>query len=110
MKKRFLNWIFSLALTFIAKRIVWNTEPLTPEYLLELGWIEKAGMNNPAYGWYFEPNVKDRDTISIKFERGYYRVYHGPDKTFIDVQSSKHWLLTYLFLLDTKEHYKKAGI
>ena len=66
MKKvlRFLSskkWIYKLALSVIANRIVHSQNLLRPDYLIAKGWIEEDG-------FYFEPNTKDRDKIWIQFE------------------------------------------
>lgn len=84
MKAAIKNWIYNLAVRIIAKRIINSSNRLTPEYLLQKGWVEE----NEDY---FEPNVKDRDRIIISFEGNYYRVWHSANRTFIALESTLEW-------------------
>jgi len=85
------KWIYKLALSIICNRIVHEQNLLTPEYLIEKGWIEENG-------YYFEPNIKDRDKIWIQFENHYFRVWHGKEKTFIALESKLEWFEVYFLL------------
>lgn len=104
MKKKINEWIYRLALKVIFKRIVNRNNLLTPEYLTERKWIKKDG-------YYFEPNVKDRDRIYIKFEEYYYRVFYSSKMTFIALESSVEWFeLYYLLSHPDNGRYKIAKI
>ena len=46
MKTKLQNWIFKLAMTFIAKRLVHSSNRLTPEYLLSKGWVMQEGLRD----------------------------------------------------------------
>ena len=60
MKKKLYNWLFKKAMKIVALNLVRYNTKLTPEYLLNKGWVEKDG-------FYFEPGIKDKYKISIKF-------------------------------------------
>lgn len=68
-----------------------SNDLLTPEYLLQRGWIEEDG-------FYYQPNIKDRDRISISFEHHYYRVWHSEKRTFIALESTVEWFELYYLL------------
>lgn len=104
MKKEIYNWIFKLAKKFISINIVHYGTQLTPKYLIERGWAEEDG-------YYIEPNIKDRDRISISFEHHYYRVWHSDKRTFIALESTIEWFELY-YLLAHKDNgrYKLAGV
>ena len=92
------------AVEVIAKAIVHSKNRLTPEYLMERNWVEENG-------YYIEPNIKDRDRISISFEHHYYRVWHGGDRTFFALESSIEWFeLYYLLSHGDRGRYRLAGI
>ena len=93
MKKKLFNWLYKYALKVIDTNIEEYGNRLTPEYLLNKGWIEKDG-------YYIEPNMKDRDLISISFESHYYRVWHSADRTFIALESTVEWFEIYYMLHD----------
>lgn len=103
LKQRIKSWIYQKAIKVVAKRIVKEQNLLTPEYLLERGWV-KEGI------WYVEPEVKDRDKIWIGFENHYYMVWHGSDKTFIALESKVEWFELYYLCLNSDERYLYAGI
>ena len=65
--KKIYNWLFKIALKVISINIVKYGTQLTPDYLIKKGWIVTDGI-------YTEPGVKDRDLISIRFEKSYYTV------------------------------------
>ena len=93
MKKKLFNWLHKYALKVIKINIDTYGNRLTPEYLLNKGWIE-------IDGYYIEPNVKDRDLILISFESHYYRVWHSSKRTFIALASTVEWFETYYMLHD----------
>lgn len=104
MKKKINNWLFKLAKKVIAIKIVKYGTQLTPQYLIERGWVEQDG-------YYIEPNIKDRDRISISFESHYYRVWHGEKRTFFALESTIEWFeLYYLLAHGDNGRYKLAGI
>lgn len=110
MKQRFMQWmagqkwIYALAVKLIANRIVHCQNILTPKYLIDRGWIEKDG-------YFIEPNLKERDTIWIKFEHHYFRVYHGAQQTFIALESKIEWFENYHLLAHGDNgRYRLAGI
>ena len=41
MKNKIKTWIYKLAKEFIVKRIINSTTPLTPQYLIERGWVKE---------------------------------------------------------------------
>jgi hypothetical protein len=81
----------------ILKVIDWLTHEkstqLKPEHLTSKGWVLENG-------YYVEPNIKGRDRIWIQFEHHYYRVYHGENRTFIDLKFQYEWLKLWLMLLN----------
>lgn len=91
MKKTVYNWLFKKALKVIAINLVKYGTPLTPEYLLERGWVEQNG-------YYFEPNMKDRDIIQIRFDKHWYYVTHSSNKTYIATESTVEWFENYYLL------------
>lgn len=97
MKKRLFqwivkfNWIYKLAVKIIANAICHNQNLLTPQYLIDRGWIEKDG-------YYIEPDMKDMDLISIQFERHYFRIFHSDKRTFIALESKVEWFEVYYLL------------
>lgn len=99
-----IDWIYRLAVKIIANRIVHEKERLTPEYLIQKGWIEEDG-------YYSEKNVKERDRIWIKFEGHFYRAYYGRYKTFIALETSLEWFnLFYLLAHPDNGRNKLAGL
>ena len=104
IKQSIKSWIYRQAIKVIAKRIVKDSNLLTPQYLLEHGWAEKDG-------YYTEQNMKDRDLITIQFESHYYRVWHSSKLTFIALESSVEWFeLYYLLAHGDNGRYELAGI
>jgi len=107
MKKliqRVKDLIYRKAIKVIAVRLVNSTTQLTPQYLLERGWIEKDGC-------YSEPNMKDRDLITIQFENHYYRVWRSSKLTFIALESSVEWFeMYYLLAHPDNGRYEYAGV
>jgi hypothetical protein len=85
------KWIYKLALSIIANRIVHQQNLLRPYHLIEKGWTEEDG-------YYFDPNTNNRDKIWIQFEHHYFRVWHGKEKTFIGLESKLEWFETYYLL------------
>ena len=91
----------------IANKIVRYSTPLTSEYLKAKGWI----MDND--GFFIEPNIKDRDRISIVFGDNikFYRVYHSEKRTFICIENSIEWFeLYYLLLHGDNGRYELSNI
>lgn len=104
MKKKIYNWLFKKAIKVIALNLVKYGNPLTPEYLLKRGWIEKDG-------FYFEPNVKERDQINIRFENHYYYVSHSNKHTYFATESSIEWFENYFLLAHGDNgRFELAGI
>ena len=104
MKNKINEWLFKMAIKITAIRLVRSFKRLTPEYLLQKGFVE----NN---GEYSEPNIKDRDKITVTFENHYYRVWHSEKKTFIALESSIEWFeMYYLIIHPDNGRYKLAGI
>lgn len=85
------DWIYNLSISVIANRIVHGDNYLTPEYLTSKGWIQEGS-------FYVEPDIKDRDKIWIQFENHYFRIYHGPERTFIGLETKKEWFESYYLL------------
>ncbi len=88
MKDKLFNWLYKIAISVIIHNIVNDKERLTPEYLESKGWTFDNGF------WY-ETGMKDRDMIWVSFENHYYRVWHGKNKTFIALETSKKWFELY---------------
>lgn len=104
MKKKIYNWLFKKAIKVIAINIVKYGNQLTPEYLLNKGWIEKDG-------YYIEPNMKDRDLVSISFEAHYYLVWHSSKRTFIALERTIEWFENYYLIIHGDNgRYQLAGI
>jgi hypothetical protein len=104
MKTKFNNWLFKIAKKVIAINIVKQGTQLKPKYLIDCGWIEENG-------YYIEPNIKDRDRISISFESHYYRVWHSDKQTFLSLQTTVEWFDIYCLLCNRNDAlYKLAGI
>lgn len=91
-KKKIYKWLYKLALKVIAINIINHGTRLTPDYLMKKGWILQDG-------FYIEPNIKDRDLISISFEAHFYRVWHSSKRTFIAVENTVEWFENYYLLL-----------
>lgn len=78
-----------------------HLEELKPEHLTELGFefkkieLETGTIRN----YYVHPDIKNRDSVWFEFESGCYRVRHGNDRTFIALETSKHWAMAYLSLV-----------
>ena len=104
MKKKIYNWLFRVAKKVIAINIMKQGTQLTPQYLIERGWVEEND-------YYIEPNMKDRDRISISFESHYYRVWHSEKRTFFALESTVEWFeLYYLLAHGDNGRYDLAGI
>ncbi len=104
MKKKLFNWLYKLALKTIAINIVNYGNRLTPEYLLAKGWIF-------IDGYYIEPDIKDRDLVSISFESHFYRVWHSEKRTFIACESTIEWFENYYLIIHGDNgRYKLAGV
>jgi hypothetical protein len=104
MKTKIYNFIFMRAMVFIAKRLVYSDRRLTPEYLIKRGWVKtEAG--------YIEPNIKNRDRITITFEGHYYYVRHSDKMTFIALESTIEWFeMYYLIIHPDNGRYRLANI
>ena len=98
---RYILW--NIVIKYIAKRIVYSEDLLTPAYLSSRGWIEEDGC-------WIEPNIKDRDRIYIEFEHHYFRVYHSANKTFIGLESKVEWFEVYYMLLHDRNRYELASV
>jgi hypothetical protein len=110
MTQKFITWLckqewaYKLSKRLIANRIIRGDSYLTPQYLIDRGWIEENG-------FYIEPNMKDRDRIYISFEPNIFRVWHSDKKTFIAAESSIEWFeIYYLIIHPDNGIYKLAGI
>jgi hypothetical protein len=104
MEKKIFNWLYRLAIKVIAINIVRYGNRLTPDYLLKRGWIKKNG-------YYIEPNIKDKDLVLIRFENGYYRVWHSDKLTFIALESSIEWFEAYYLIIHPGNgRYELAGV
>lgn len=109
MKTKIYNWIFKMVMIFIAKRLVHSNNKLTPKYLLFKGWVMQEGDGDRVI--YVEPNIKDRDRITIAFDGNGYRIWHSDKMTFIAAETSLEWFeLYYLMIHPDNGRYKLAGI
>lgn len=96
--KKLKKYIYELAVKVVNKRIEDKITPLSKQYLLDKGWdTEWDEVRKKLF--YIEPNIKDRDKISIEFEAHYYRVWHGKERTFIALESSQEWFDLYYSLI-----------
>lgn len=78
--------IFKASLRILIKRLVECDNKLTPEYLLSLGWVIDD------YGFYYEPGIKDKHVVFIKFlSDGYYNVYLTNEKVYFTIESTIEW-------------------
>ena len=107
MKKKLYNWLFKKAMKIVALNLVRYKTILTPEYLLRKGWVERDG-------FYFEPNIKDKYKISIKFDEvcwWAYNVYYGKNDTWIASETSVEWFENYYLLAHMDNgRYELAGV
>jgi len=101
---------YAVGVRLLAISIVYSYKLLTPDYLIVRGWVEESD------NCYSEPNVKDRDKITIEFEKDkgnyFYRVYHSKNKTFVALESSVEWFELYysIILMHNEERYNLAGV
>ena len=86
--RKFIVWLYFKTFPYVVD----SGPELTPAHLILMGWELEGNC-------YVEPNVKLRDKIWVQFEYHYYRIYHGPDKTFIDLKSGLTWFMLYLRIL-----------
>jgi hypothetical protein len=99
-----INWIYNLAIKIMATRVVRSGELLTPEYLLSKGWVQDGD-------FFIETNIKLRDKIWIRFEGHWFTIYHGPERTFVALESSREWFdVYYLIINGDNGRYELAGI
>jgi hypothetical protein len=101
MKKLILKIIFHIALAIVRGCINNNTTRLTPDHLLEKGFVCTHGST------FIEPDVKARDLVTVVFEKNYYRVYHSDNMIFIAVETSKEWFDTYYMILHPDNRFKR---
>ena len=104
-----IGWIYRLAVKIIANRIVHEKERLTPEYLIQKGWIKDKEHKN----FYYEPEVKERYKIWVEFDDHdfSFRVYYGRNKTFIALEKSLEWFnMFYLLAHADNGRNKLAGL
>lgn len=106
--KKIKNFIYKLALKFIAKQVVNSENKLTPEYLFKNGWVSELDMTT-GKTFVVERNIKDRDKVWIDFEGHYYRVWHGRDKTFVALETSIEWLQLHLLLIDKHKKFSSPN-
>lgn len=83
--------LFNIAKRIIIKRISNSKTKLTPQYLIDRGWVQYCD-------YFIEPNIKDRDRISIQFECYGYRVWHSEKMIFIASERSVEWFELYYLL------------
>lgn len=91
IKKRFNKWLYRIAKYIIVETIYNSENRLTPQYLIDRGWVQFCE-------YYHEPNVKDRDRISISFEGDFYRVWHSEKLTFVALESTVEWFEMFYLL------------
>ena len=110
MKKKFIKWlsaqdfIYNLSVKLIANRIVHGENHLKPSHLIARGWVKEDD-------YYFEPDVKDKCKIWVKFENHYFRIYYGVNKTFIGLESKIEWFDNYYLLAHGDNgRYNLAGV
>ncbi len=99
------NFIYNLVIKLFANRIIRETNKLTPNDLLIKGWVNEKGYYTQSL------EVKVTHKIYIEFEHHYYRLYYGPNKTFIALRDNKEWFeMFYMLVNDMDQMYKLAGI
>ena len=103
MKNPFKSFLYNFSKKFIAKTIINSENILTPEYLLNKGWIKEGE-------YYIEPGIKDRDRISVSFEDHHYRVFHSRKLVFVALESKVEWFDIYYLLMNPDSMYDIAGI
>lgn len=94
LRKEFSLWSWKQEKKILIKRLS-GYNRLQPHHLTSLGFVYAEN------GYYFQPNIKDRDRISVEFvENGYgYRVYHSKSMTFIAAENTLEWFETYYLLI-----------
>ena len=106
--KSIKNFFYKLALKFIANQIINSKTRLTVEYLIKNGWrTEYDKITDKTF--YVEPNIKDRDKVSVEFESHYYRVWHGRERTFVALETSVEWLQLHLLLIDKHKKFSSPN-
>lgn len=96
--KSIKNFLYKQAVQLITNKIINSQSALTPKYLIKKGWVTEYDKIT-GKTFYVEPDIKDRDKVSVEFEGHYYRVWHGRDRTFIALETSIEWLQLYLLLI-----------
>lgn len=92
------NILYNRAIKIISKRLYKGQNKLTQKYLIEKGWITEYD-STLEKTFFIEPNIKQRDKVSVEFESHYYRVWHGPNRTFIALESCTEWFEMYMMLI-----------
>jgi len=98
MKTKIRNFLFKLALKFIAKLLKGKGNKLTKEMLTSNGWVYEVKPNEDTTAYYVETNIKERDKVYVEFKDHYYRIRYGREKTFIALESRSEWLILFLLL------------
>jgi hypothetical protein len=102
------KFIYRLALKLIVKQVINSSNKLTVEYLIRNGWRTEYDKTTEKT-FYVEPNIKDRDKVSIDFENHYYRVFHGKERTFVALETSVEWLQLHLLLIDKHKKFSSPN-
>lgn len=90
LEKRLSLWGWKREKKILIKRLS-GYNRLQPHHLTSLGFIYTDG-------YYFQPNMKDRDIIYVQFEGSSYRVFHSINKTFIAAENTLEWFELYYLL------------
>lgn len=113
IKHKLFKWLSSKSLVkkitikLFAYQIVWNGTPLTREHLLSRGFIQDENAPNS----YYQPNIKDRDLITVGFGEGYYIIWHSDKRTYIATEKSIEWFeMYYLLLHGDNGRYKLTNV
>ncbi len=105
MKEDVSNDEYKESIEKIARRIIIGNNPLTEDFLKEKGFFHIGD------SLWTQKNLKERDLIWVQLCGNYYRIFHGPQKTFISLESSKEWFeLYYMMIIDEHKFYEMSGI
>lgn len=93
----FKELAYHLAKKVLAYRFIYSNKKLTAQYL-----INKLDFVVDEDGYWHDKDSKDECKIWIKFDEGqyhgYYRLYYGANKTFIESNDTLEWFEMFYFI------------
>jgi hypothetical protein len=108
------KWLYEMAKTIIANRIVCEHNMLWPAYLLDRGWVEDIDS-----GMFYEKSENSKQRIWVKFYgigqnqkvTHYYKVFYGDNKQLIALESTVEWFEVFYMLSHGKRgRYERARV